>query len=151
MDYCLPYSTNVNLLYPDLQCQFKRTGMLCSQCQHPLSMIFGSSRCMKCTNIHILITIIVLVAGIVLVVLLYVLNLTVTNGTINGIIFYANIISINDSVSWLMIICLNLSECLFLLSPWIWVLRHVFTMEWIAMLKCGYNYSFHLISYSLLF
>ena len=98
MDYCLPYSTNVNLLYPDLQCQFNRTGMLCSQCQHPLSMVFASSRCMKCTNVHILITIIVIVAGIVLVVLLYVLNLTVTKRTINGIIFYANIVSINDSV-----------------------------------------------------
>ena len=98
MDYCLPYSTNVNLLYPDLQCQFNRTGMLCSQCQRSLSMIFASSRCMKCTNVHILITIIVIMAGIVLVVLLYVLNLTVTIGTINGIIFYANVVSINDSV-----------------------------------------------------
>ena len=98
MDYCLPYSTNVNLHHPDLQCQFNRTGILCSQCQHPLSMVFASSRCMKCTNVHIHITIIVIVAGIVLVVLLYVLNLTVTNGTINGIIFYANIVSINDSV-----------------------------------------------------
>ena len=98
MDYCLPYSSNVNLLQPDLQCQFNRTGVLCSQCQHHLSMVFASSRCMKCTNIHILITIIVIVAGIVLVVLLYLLNLTVTNGTINGIIFYANIVSINDSV-----------------------------------------------------
>ena len=98
MDYCLPYSTNVNLLYPDLQCQFNRTGTLCSQCQHLLSMVFASSRCMECTNVHILITIIVIVAGIVLVVLFYVLNLTVTKGTINGIIFYANIISIDDSV-----------------------------------------------------
>ena len=98
MDYCLPYSSSVNLYHPDLQCQFNRTGILCSQCPHPLSMIFASSRCMKCTNVHILITIIVIVAGIVLVVLLYVLNLTVTNGTINGIIFYANIVSINDSV-----------------------------------------------------
>ena len=53
---------------------------------------------MKCTNLHILITIIVIVAGIVLVVLLYLLNLTVTKGTISGIIFYANIVSINDSV-----------------------------------------------------
>ena len=51
--------------------------------------------CIKCTNVHILITIIVLVAGIVLVVLLYILNLTVTNETIDGVIFYANIISIN--------------------------------------------------------
>ena len=98
MDYCLPYSSSVNLLHSDLQCQFNRTGILCSQCPHPLSMVFASSNCMKCTNVHILITIIVIVAGIVLVVLLYVLNLTVTNGTINGIIFYANIVSINDSV-----------------------------------------------------
>ena len=97
MDYCLPYSSYVNLLYPNLQCQFNRTGVLCSQCQQPLSMVFGSSRCMECTNIHILITIIVIVAGIVLLVLLYLLNLTVTKGTVNGIIFYANIISINNS------------------------------------------------------
>ena len=61
-------------------------------------MIFGSSRCIECTNLHIIITIIVIVAGVVLVVLIYLLNLTVTNGTISGIIFYANIISINDSV-----------------------------------------------------
>ena len=98
MDFCLPYSSNVNLLHPDLQCQFNRTGILCSQCQHHLSMVFGSSRCMECTNVHILISIIVLVAGVVLVVSIYLLNLTVTNGTINGIIFYANIVSINDSV-----------------------------------------------------
>ena len=98
MDYCLPYSSNVNLLYPDSQCQFNRTVILCSQCQHPLSMVFGSSRCMKCTNVDILITIIVIVAGIVLVILLYLLNLTVTIGTINGIIFYANVVSINNFV-----------------------------------------------------
>ena len=98
MDYCLPHSSHLNLLNLDLQCQFNRIGILCSQCQHSLSMVFGSSRCIHCTNIHILITIIVILAGIVLVVLLYLLNLTVTNGTINGIIFYANIISINDSV-----------------------------------------------------
>ena len=62
-------------------------------------MVFGSSRCIKCNNLYIiLISIIVITAGIVLVVLLYLLNFTVTNGTINGIIFYANIVSINDSV-----------------------------------------------------
>ena len=98
MDYCLPYSSNVLLTNPDTQCQFNRTGVLCSQCQHPLSMVFGSSRCMKCTNLHILIAILIILAGILLVTLMYLLNLTVTNGTINGIIFYANIISINDSV-----------------------------------------------------
>ena len=37
-------------------------------------------------------------AGIVLVTSLYLLNLTVTNGAINEIIFYANVVSITDSV-----------------------------------------------------
>ena len=98
MDYCLPHSFDINLLYPDQQCQFERTGILCSQCQQPLSMVFGSSRCMKCTNLYILITIIIIMAGIALVVLLYLLNFTVTKGTVNGIILYANIININDSI-----------------------------------------------------
>ena len=98
MDYCLPYSSKIDLRSVDAQCQFNRTGLLCSQCQHHLSMVFASSRCRKCTNVYLLITIIVIVAGVGLVVLLYFLNLTVTKGTINGIILYANIISINDSV-----------------------------------------------------
>ena len=74
MDYCLPFSSNVNLFYADTQCQFNRTGILCSQCQRSLSMVLGSSRCMKCTNVYVLITIIVIMVGITLVVLLYLLN-----------------------------------------------------------------------------
>ena len=98
MDYCLPFSSNVLLTSPDTQCQFNRTGILCSQCQHPLSMVFGSSRCMECTNLHILISLLIILTGAVLVIFIYLLNLTVTNGTVNGIILYASIISINDSV-----------------------------------------------------
>ena len=97
MDYCLPFSSNVNLHNPDTQCQFNRTNILCSQCQHHLSMVFGSSRCMKCTNVHILITILFIMAGIILVALIYLLNLTVTKAAINGVVLYANIISINGS------------------------------------------------------
>ena len=65
MDYCLPYSLNILLTNPDTQCQFNRTGILCSQCQHSLSMVFGSSRC---TNIHILIAILILLAWFILVI-----------------------------------------------------------------------------------
>ena len=97
MDYCLPHSSDLNLQNPDLQCQFNRTGILCSQCQQSLSMVFGSSRCIHCTNTNILISVVILFAGIALVIILYLLNLTVTNGSIIGIIFYVNVISINDS------------------------------------------------------
>ena len=97
MDYCSPSTTRLNLEHSDSQCQFHRTGLLCSQCQNGFSMILGSSRCMRCTNVYLLLSIAVMIAGVVLVVLLYCLNLTVTKGTINGIIFYANVISINGS------------------------------------------------------
>ena len=97
LDYCLQQPLAINLSNPDLQCQFNRGGISCSQCKHGLSMVFGSSRCMKCTNVYLLVSLIIIVAGIILVVLMYVLNLTVTCGTINGFILYANIVSINNT------------------------------------------------------
>ena len=42
-DYCLPYSSDLNLSDRDSQCQFKRSGLLCGQCQQDYSSIFGSS------------------------------------------------------------------------------------------------------------
>ena len=113
-DYCVPHSLQLNLSNINLQCQFYRSGILCSQCQHRLSMVFGSSRCMKCTKVHIF----------------YHTNcnscrdcfcsLTLSSQSysyqwnyINGIIFYANVTSINDSH---MTMCLNLSKCLSLSS-----------------------------------
>ena len=148
MDYCLPHSFNINLLYPDQQCQFQRTGILCSQCQQHLSMVFGSSRCLKCTNLYILIINIIIVAGIVLVVLLYLLNFTVTKGTINGIILYANIISINDSI---FLISNNVFAPLkVFISLDLGIETCFYEMEWIVMLKFGYSWSFPFTSYSLL-
>ena len=93
-DYCLPYPSYLNLSTPDSQCQFNRSGVLCGHC---LSAVFGSSRCKQCSNIYLLIIIPIAIAGIVLVILLFVLNLTVTKGTINTFIFYVNIINTNYS------------------------------------------------------
>ena len=42
-DYCLPHSSNLNLTNPDSQCQFKRSSVLCGECQQGLSAMFGSS------------------------------------------------------------------------------------------------------------
>ena len=50
-DYCLPYSTHLNVLDADQQCQFQRTGLLCGYCQRNLSSVFGSSQCKHCTKI----------------------------------------------------------------------------------------------------
>ena len=97
-DYCSPYSSHLNLSNPDSQCQFKRSGVVCAECQQGLSTVFGSSHCKQCSNLYLLLIIPITVAGVVLVMLLFIFNLTVTNGIINTLIFYVNIISINYSL-----------------------------------------------------
>ena len=96
-NHCLPHSSHLNLSMPDSQCQYHRTGLLCGQCQQGLSTIFGSSQCKQCFNFYLFIIIPIAIAGVVLVVMLFIFNLTVTSGTINTFIFYVNIISINYS------------------------------------------------------
>ena len=97
-NYCLPYSSYVKLSNPDTQCQFNRTGLLCGECQSSLSAVFGTSRCKHCSNTYLSIIVVIALAGIVLVFLLFALNLTVTDGTINAFILYVNIVSINSSI-----------------------------------------------------
>jgi len=96
-DYCLPYSSYLNLFTHDSQCQFTRSGVLCGHCQYGLSAVFGSSQCKKCSNIYLLIIIPIAIAGIVLVMMLFILKLTVTDGTINTFIFYVTIVNTNYS------------------------------------------------------
>ena len=97
-DYCLPHSSYLNLLFPNSQCQFSRSGVLCGQCQDGLSAVFGSSWCKQCSNVYLLIIIPIALAGIVLVTMLFAFNITIVSGTINTFIFYVNILNINISM-----------------------------------------------------
>ena len=54
--------------------------------------MLGSSQCEQCSNLYLFLLIPFALAGAVLVVLLLKCNLTVSTGTINGLIFYANIV-----------------------------------------------------------
>ena len=96
--YCLPHSSHLNFSTPNSQCQFNRSGLLCGHCQQGLSTVFSSSYCKTCSNIYLFLIIPIIVVGFVLVLLLFVLNLTVTDGAVNGFILYANIISINTPI-----------------------------------------------------
>ena len=107
LDYCHPPSSRVqlNLNIPsgvDAQCADSRSGLLCGTCQSGLSLSLGSSRCLSCSThwlaIFLVILIVAFIAGILLVVALLVLNMTVAVGTLNGIIFYANIVAANASI-----------------------------------------------------
>ena len=105
LNYCKPPTSvvKINLNIPDganLQCANGHSGMLCGTCQANLSLSLGSSRCIPCSTKWSTITVIIIaaiLAGIALVTLLLVLNLTVAVGTLNGIMFYANVLAANGS------------------------------------------------------
>ena len=104
-DYCLSTSPPLYLNQSegaDAQCAFNRSSLLCGSCQPGLSLSFGSSHCLPCPSywpaLLIAITIAAILAGIALVALLLILNMTVAGGTLNGLIFYANVVHANESI-----------------------------------------------------
>ena len=99
-DYCIPPPFEFQLsAEPDSQCNYNRSGCLCGACKGNLSLGFGSSKCMDCSNYQ-LAWLIPLFAmfGVVLVLFLFLLHLTIAHGTLHGLILYANIVNINQSV-----------------------------------------------------
>ena len=97
-DYCNSSLISLNLKNSDLQCMHNRSGFLCGQCQSGLSLMLGSNKCGVCSNPYIALTGAFVFAGLCLCVLLLTLNRTVSVGSINGLLFYANIIKLNKSV-----------------------------------------------------
>ena len=93
-DYCLISKGFNSLDDPDHQCLPNRSGIACGQCAEGLSTIFGTSRCKRCSNVGLFIIPVLAVVGVILVVMLFMLNLTVVNGNINGFIFFVNVLSI---------------------------------------------------------
>ena len=84
---------------PDAQCAFDRAGQLCGGCRDGYSLALGSSDCIKCPNNNNLALLLFFVAaGPMLLLVISALNLTVTQGMINGLIFYANIVWAYQSI-----------------------------------------------------
>ena len=91
-EYCKAAGVHLNASTPDNQCDFNHSGVLCGSCKAGFSITLGSSRCAPCTDKFLGLIPAFALAGILLVTFLTVLNLTVATGTINGLIFYANIL-----------------------------------------------------------
>ena len=97
-DYCKDGNIQLNMEHPDEQCALSRSGVLCGSCQQNLSNVLGTSNCKECSSHFLLLIPVFIAAGIVLVVFLMLFNLTVSVGTINGLIFYANIVRANQAI-----------------------------------------------------
>lgn len=97
-DYCIPHDLSLNLSTPDDQCANNHSGILCGKCKPGLSQLLGSSNCKKCSNLFLFLLLPFALAGLALVACLMALSLTVSSGTINGLIFYANIVRANNAI-----------------------------------------------------
>ena len=96
-DYCQSKDINITAEYPDTQCQYQRSGVLCGSCRDGLSMILGSSECRNCSNIYLITIAIFIVCGMALIATLTQLNMTVSVGSLNGLILLANFLQANHT------------------------------------------------------
>ena len=94
------HSTEVTLKDMDSDvCDFNQAGRLCGGCQENYSLAIGSSLCIHCpNNDNLALLIFFIAAGFLLVLFIGALNLMVSVGMFNGIIFYANVIWIYKDI-----------------------------------------------------
>ena len=98
LDYCNLTKANFTFADSNSQCAKNRNGTLCGGCKNNFSLALGSNNCIECNQFSYLAVIIPFAAaGFGLVAILMVLNLTVSIGAINGLIFYASIVKISES------------------------------------------------------
>ena len=95
-NYCNREEINVTLEDPDSQCNFNHSGTLCGGCQPGLYLALGTNHCLDCPNTHLALILPFALAGVVLVCFIKVIDLTISQGTLNGLIFYANVVKANE-------------------------------------------------------
>ena len=91
-NYCNREEMNVTLNDSDTQCNYNHSGTLCGGCQSDLSLALGTNQCLYCPNTHFALLLPFALAGIVLVCFIKVIDLTISQGILNGLIFYANVV-----------------------------------------------------------
>ena len=106
-NYCKSIYTKINLASQesesdyinhsttDVQCNLHHSGVLCGGCQPGLSLALGTNQCLHCSNVYISLLLPFAMAGLLLVFFIKLLNLTISQGTMNELIFYVNVISAN--------------------------------------------------------
>ena len=96
-DYCRNGTFQFSLEDADAQCSHNHSGILCGACKPGYSLILGGTECRQCTDIYLLLLIPFGLAGLGLIVFLSLTDMTVASGTINGLLFYANILTDNKA------------------------------------------------------
>ena len=90
------YLNETNGISPDELCLGNRTGEICGKCMPGQSMMFGTTNCdSNCLNYYLFTIPAYMLAGILLVFILFLLKMSTSSGTLSVVLFYAQLISIN--------------------------------------------------------
>ena len=97
-DFCIDTPVSITPDNIDVQCNHNHSGTLCGPCKENHSIALGTLHCLDCSNAYLALILPFALAGVVLVAVLLLLNLSVAVGTVNGLIFYANVVQANHSI-----------------------------------------------------
>lgn len=102
-DFCKPeiniipmnFSANSSYDY-DVQCNYNynRSGLACGRCAEGYSTIFGSYECRKCSNSFLGLIVLFAAYGILLMLFIILFQFTISEGFLNGILFFSNILTV---------------------------------------------------------
>lgn len=94
--YCKPAFVMMDFASNDTdnQCNENRTGILCGKCTPTTSLTLNSLQCKECEYAFLGLLAIFALAGVGFIIFLLALDMTVASGTLNGVILYANVVSI---------------------------------------------------------
>ena len=109
--YCDYNVTSINISHSetfnqdrlfDQQCREHRHGILCGACKKPYSSAISSTKCVQCSDHSIIYRLLLLLGSLVIAVLalLFMLwcNVTITDGTINGFLFYTSMFHVSEEL-----------------------------------------------------
>ena len=98
LNYCKSERIRLKEGEYDTQCNYRHSGVLCGGCRNNLSLALGSSQCLSCSNRYLVLILPFLLAGVALVAFIKLINLTIAQGTLNGVLFYVNIVKANEFI-----------------------------------------------------
>lgn len=112
---------NLSLSFPSfLSSLFHREDLLCTQYPANQQPEYISFKCRECSYEWIALLFILLIGGLFIVVVLFLFNLTILQGTINGFILYCSMIIHTDSADFFSLYAWKPLYIVFIVKPGIW-------------------------------
>ena len=95
-DYCKKGRKDVDTSDFKSQCAegYNRNGPVCSSCTAEYSVVLGTNRCLKCSNVHLSLIPAFGAAGVLLIFLVSFFQISLSEGYLNGILFYSNTVNL---------------------------------------------------------